>query len=253
MTFAEIKQKVFVRIEEMGFHPYDIEKVDEYFILPGEEDSITHFRIKEVWKSWKFGLWITRVGETNDIQIDVFCQNELNLDKFKPSRSYFCATYKLKELEGCDKWNMYTMEEMIKMIKYHPFISYGNENYFNYFYKRSYIADYLEDYLKDRYYACKKAVYKKVFLWYTKAKLHFFKKSKYIKNIELYEFSKKFPGLCTEYIYKVIVDVNGNFPHEEIDNYLYKFFKKDDYGFYDECKFESVIRMEWHMNGKLIR
>lgn len=70
----------------------NIEFGDCYFIFYKGDNSVVHFKIKEL-KGWKFGMWFSKEND-NTIKCEWFCKYELWLDKFKPSRSEIhCETF----------------------------------------------------------------------------------------------------------------------------------------------------------------
>lgn len=155
MTNKEIAELMFSKMRKVGFTPYDIEYGNGYFLFEMGENSVVHFRIKEVWKNWKFGMWINSEAleyykgddetkyctsyedEPNVVQI--FCQHEHLLDKFKPSRSALCVNY--KPTDFAEDWSDYKLDDMLKMIKYHPIMCWNEfcGDHASYYDKRSFL------------------------------------------------------------------------------------------------------------------
>ena len=73
--------------QEENFQFYDINFHNGYFLFEGDEDSIIDFKIKGL-DSWLFGAWVCK-DEHEDKYLQVFCQYEMFIDKFKPSRGDF--------------------------------------------------------------------------------------------------------------------------------------------------------------------
>ena len=151
MTRREAAEKVFNYIREKKFEPYDIQYGNGYFILDMGEDGVVHFRIKGL-HGWKFAMWIETDAEKLKNEngkdypaIQFFCQHDLNIDKFKPSRSFFCEEFDLRDIESDGDWIYYNIRYMLQQIKRHPFISftmdYNGSKYFN---QRSCILCYLD-------------------------------------------------------------------------------------------------------------
>lgn len=70
----------------------NIEFGDCYFIFYKGDNSVIHFKIKEL-KGWKFGMWFSKEND-NTIKCEWFCRYELCLDKFRPNRSEIhCETF----------------------------------------------------------------------------------------------------------------------------------------------------------------
>lgn len=70
------------------YHLEEIEFGNGYFIFEFGDNSVIHFRIKEL-PGWKFGIWLNYDAKKHQgcISYNWFCQYDLWLDKFKPSRS----------------------------------------------------------------------------------------------------------------------------------------------------------------------
>lgn len=108
---------------------------DCYFIFYKGDNSVVHFKIKEL-KGWKFGLWFSKEKD-NTIKCEWFCQYELWLDKFKPSRSeihcetfwnvpdYIEDTLFDKDLQGKNNfyWAGYEIYENIHFMLDNPYLA----------------------------------------------------------------------------------------------------------------------------------
>lgn len=110
-----------------------------YFIFSLGYESVCHFRIKGC-PGWKFGIWIDPEPTVNELKkgqedeyVSFFAQYEQNIDKFKPSRSYYCKTIsrhyfdELLKSDKKDPWGIYYILRMIEEIKHHPIIAYYND------------------------------------------------------------------------------------------------------------------------------
>ena len=126
-----------------GFTPQNIEYYDTYFIFKHNPNSNIHFRVKEVWNHFKFGMWVNSEVLFNDKGtsttpademnvISVFCQYDTQIDKFKPSRSSLCVNVTKKDmiewLEHKDTYFQFyfDLKYMIEFIKYHPILAYND-------------------------------------------------------------------------------------------------------------------------------
>ena len=154
MTRREAAEKVFDYIKNNKFEPYDIQYGNGYFIFDMGEDGVVRFRIKGL-HGWKFAMWIetdaeklkkeeNRRDNTDYPAIQFFCQHELNIDKFKPSRSFFLEEYQLRDVESDDTWRFYGIKDMLQMIKRHPFIAFTMDACDDRYYNKSYIMCYLD-------------------------------------------------------------------------------------------------------------
>lgn len=132
----ELIESLFNQIEsDLGYHIINKKYGNCYFIYEDEEDSICHFKIKEI-PGFTFALWNTcrfdnpekvyNTVEKND-ELVFFTQYDINLDKFKPSYSGFVQglhrdiypqtdnTYIRK-----DNWDLFELEDILNYMKYHP-------------------------------------------------------------------------------------------------------------------------------------
>lgn len=147
MTRREVAEKIFNYIRENKFEPINIQYGNGYFIFDMGDDGVVHFNIKGL-HGWKFAMWIETDSEKLKSKngekfpaIQFFCQHKLNIDKFKPSRSFFLKNFYLEDIEG--RFGFYHIINMIQMIKRHPFISFTMDAYEDNFYNKSYIRCYL--------------------------------------------------------------------------------------------------------------
>ena len=117
--------------EQEGIEIYDIDFLEDYY---GEEkDKIMHFKIKGL-KNWLWGAWIinTESGSIN-YKIQVFCQYERFVDKFKPSRGYFCVDvlpffeYYTNE-EKVLSLDVWELGRVVRYIKKHEAMAFCYEN-----------------------------------------------------------------------------------------------------------------------------
>lgn len=84
------------------------------------EDAVCHFKIKGI-PGWKFAIWVNTNEEKKNIFATVFTQYEKEIDKFKPSRSYYCVNLEQWQVDGDF---IYDLIGMINEIKKYPFVAY---------------------------------------------------------------------------------------------------------------------------------
>ncbi len=149
MTRREAAEKVFQYIRENKFEPINIQYGNGYFIFDMGDDGVVHFNIKGLY-GWKFAMWIETDPEklkqedgTKYPAIQFFCQHKLNLDKFKPSRSFHLVKLSLADIEGGEEWEFINIRDILQMIKRHPFVSFAMDAFDEKYYGRSYILCYL--------------------------------------------------------------------------------------------------------------
>ena len=86
LSKTKIKEACFECLKENGFTVTDVEIGNGYFIFDLGQNSVVHFKIKEI-PYWKFGLWIIKDTEKNEYTVQFFGDKIDWIDKFKPSRS----------------------------------------------------------------------------------------------------------------------------------------------------------------------
>ncbi len=263
MTNKEIAELMFSKMKKFGFTPYDIDYGNGYFLFEMGENSVVHFKIKEVWKNWKFGMWIDS-NELNDYNeeenedtsyekepnvVQLFCQHEHLLDKFKPSRSALCINYKPTDFTA--DWSDYKLDDMLKMIKYHPIMCWNEfcGDHAGYYDSRSFLFPFIKyeaSYLFREFVKKVKTVF---WLNYTKVKLFLMKKfSKVLYNVELYDFEKENEGWSTSYLYKVMLTFN-DVGEDKICDFYDFWFRRAKYGKFDT--WDCVIELDsaFHIKG----
>lgn len=256
----EIAEFVFSKMKEYGYDPYDIKYGSGYFIFDMGDDSVVHFRVKKLWKHWKFGMWIN--SEMIDASeedkkkyniVSVFSQYDTCIDKFKPSRSELCVEFKAEywnEEEEDNGLYMWDLRAMLEMMHNHPFICYngfcGKDP--GYTRRKSFIWGFIEYESWELRRKILKAIQIAWWLPYTKLKIFFAKFSKFVKSIELYDWEKNNPGWSTDHLYEVRITFTADSTNEKEVKWLNKWFKKNKYGKYDY--YDYVIEVDtFHRDG----
>lgn len=149
MTRREAAEKIFNYIKENKFKPINIKYGNGYFIFDHGEDGVVHFDIKSL-RGWKFAMWIEtdaeqlKNSEGEDYPaVQFFCRHKLDLDKFKPSRSFFIVKLSLDEIQREEPWGFWEIQNILQMIKRHPFVAFDMSYGQNYLCNESYIGAYL--------------------------------------------------------------------------------------------------------------
>ena len=280
MTNREIAEFMLNKINSFGFKPYKVEYGNGYFVFDMGEDSVIHFRLKGVWKHWKFGMWINAKNldenyrkETFDMYskevkgakykaedykvVQVFCQYDHNIDKFKPTASELCVNINYQYFEQAlnekDRWNR-SFDElkcMLKTIKKHPLMCYCGVCDCNYYcYEESFLKEFLKyesEYYKDEINENFKTFF---FYHWTVFKLFFAKRSKIIDNIRLEDFEKENEGWSTSYKYQVHPTFKAESTDEQIEKWFNFWFKKEGYGKFGICDDYVVIAGSFKIVGK---
>lgn len=240
MTNREIAERMFDHIRNMGYKPYDINYLNGYFLFEMGEDSVVHFKLKGVWKSWKFGMWInadnmektdaiTEENRDEHLVVQLFCQNEDWLDKFKPSR---CALLtELDREEFNDKDIDFYVSQMLRMIKKHPILCYNeycgrHTGYADY----SFLWSFIESRAGAYWDIVKENVVCSFWLTYTKLKLQLAKHDKIIESVRIYDFEKENEGWATDYKYRPLPTFVDGVTKEQVADWYDKWFYRDRYG-----------------------
>lgn len=257
MTNRELAELMFSKMKTFGFTPYEIDYGDGYFLFDMGQDSVVHFRIKQVWKNWKFGMWIHSDSLNNydeeankdtpwekepDV-VQIFCQHEHTLDKFKPSRSSLCVTYKPCDIKN--EWNDYNLRNMLKMIKYHPLMCYEEfcGDRAGYYERRTFLLPFIESESDYIFRDLEETFKKLIFLNYTRVKLFLMRRfSKVLVKAELYDFEKENPGWSTDYLYKVNLTLK-DVEDDKIFDFLDFWFHKQRYGCYGCFKYDCIVEV----------
>jgi hypothetical protein len=247
-----IAEFMLSKMETFGYKPYDISYGNGYFICDYGEDSVVHFRVKGVWKHWKFGMWIfsdylTKEENKDEYPfIQIFAQYDTQIDKFKPSRSDLCVKYNASDWDEAKEDNglwFWELENMLDMMKRHPFMCYGGfcGEYAGYT-DRCFLWDFVKYESKEHIQIARKVIMTAIYLPYTKAKIFFAKRNKCVKSIELYDFEKENPGWSTSYLYEVKIVFDEDSTDEKEIKWLNRWFKKERYGKYGYYK--NVISLD---------
>ncbi len=150
MTRREVAEKVFKYIKENKFEPTNVKYGNGYFVFDMGDDGVVHFNIKGLY-GWKFAMWIEvdseKLKQKDDKDypaIQFFCQHKLNIDKFKPSRSFHLVELSLEDIESGENWRFMDIRDMLQMIKKHPFIAFAMDTCEDRYYHKSYVCCYLD-------------------------------------------------------------------------------------------------------------
>ena len=234
MTRKQAAEKIFKFIESIGFKVRDIKYGDGYFIFDKGEDSVVHFRIKGL-RGWLFGMWIDTnpdklkkdFGEYPAVQL--FCQHKDNIDKFKPSRSYFLIKLSLSDIADEDYiYGEYEIKQMLGMIKRHPVMSYVMDRIF---YEKYFGHHYIPTYIKGKFQTKKYAIRQWCEDWvpycWTKTKMLIIKKNRIVEKVSLFDHNCE--GWICSPRFKLRIFFKENSTDEDEVKFLDRWFKKDDY------------------------
>ena len=125
-TNKQIGNYMLKVINEFGFTPKKIQRGDSYFVFDMGDDSVMHFEIKEC-PGWLFAFWIYSEAKKDENCVTFFTRHKTDLDKFKPTRSFFTAEYTKQDI--MDSFNpkyymFHELKEIIGHIKNNPITAY---------------------------------------------------------------------------------------------------------------------------------
>lgn len=238
MTRLEAAKKIFDYIKDNGFKPINIKYGNGYFIFDKGENGVIHFNVKGL-HGWKFGMWLETDADKlkNDSgqdypAVQFFCQHELNIDKFKPSRSFFLVEIGLEEIKKDKPWEFYKIRDILMMIKNHPFVSFAMDYTGDYYYHDPYILCYLN----MKFYRISKLIEEWwndtwIKVWHG-SKIWFIKRHKVVDKVQLIDGNhdgwKSYPRYHMEIHFKKISEDEAEQRRAEI-KMLNRFFKTDYY------------------------
>jgi hypothetical protein len=194
------------------------------------KNGVCHFEIKGC-RNWKFGIWIT---DNESERVCFFAQHTINIDKFKPSRSYYCQVINKEAFDRIIKsneklpWDIYYVIRMIQEIKSHPILAFykdlTEETYlpssFNIF--KDVIGAIYENFAEN----IRDKVKNFFTVVYNKSKIFFMTKNKIIYEIEFNDRNKD--GFRSYPRYSRDIVFNDGTTDEEQDNFI-KFWKLEKY------------------------
>jgi hypothetical protein len=172
------------------------------------------------------------------------------MDKFKPSRSALCVDF--KPCDFTNDYSYYELDDMLKMIKYHPIMCWNEfcGSHAGYYGYRSFLLPFIKYELGD--YLVRKIDKKvKTAFWlnYTKAKLFLMKKfSKVLYDVELYDFEKENEGWSTDYLYKIKLTFN-DVDTDKILDFFDFWFKRTEYGKFAILNHVVELDTMYHVKG----
>jgi len=227
MTNRKIINCTFRSIMKSGFIPYDVQYGNAYFIFEMGENSVVHFKIRGL-RGWKFGMWLNQ----GDMALQFFTQHEDYIDKFKPSRSFFCVEYAKKDIKGelnCDpKVQFFEILEILRHIKKNPIVAYEQNANDEAYSQNNYYVSYIKD--KCSYY--KQTVKKKyedlLPVIRHKYKVNLMEKYDFVDKVEFRDNNKG--GWICYPRYEMIIHFKKIYDEDEQNSKEYdllrKFFKK---------------------------
>ena len=133
--FLKLTNQLFEHLKSQK-RPYTVsteEYGDGYFLFDYGPNTVVHFRLKET-PGWLYGIWwCFRVNYKGDVNIvgEFFAQYENEIDKFKPSASYYsCDMATLMAADGSVCLEEGEVVSIIDFIRDHPYRAWnGHVNF----------------------------------------------------------------------------------------------------------------------------
>lgn len=244
MTNKKIINRTLRSIMKSGFIPYDVQYGNAYFVFYMGEDSVVHFKIRGL-HGWKFGMCVNQ----GDMALQFFTQHEDYIDKFKPSRSFFCVEYAKKDIKEemkCDpNVQFFEILEILHHIKKNPIVAY-EQNATNEAYSQN---NYYTSYIKDKYTFYSRTVkktYKDLLpVIQHKYKVALMERYDIVEKVEFRDGNKC--GWICHPRYEMIIHFKKIYDDEEQDSREYdllrRFFKKQLYEYQNitiNCKRNDI-------------
>lgn len=230
-TDEEVSKKLLKLTSQLFEHlesqkrPYTVstEKYgDGYFIFDYGPNTVVHFRLKET-PGWLYGVWWNlSVNEEGTVRVsgDFFAQYEEEIDKFKPSASYYgCSMPSLMAADGSICLEEGEVVSIITFIRDHPYRAWNGHISFND--KISDIKAWFRYQKRQKYLRKGKRLEKNLYKDLCKFAKIASKLLKYTNNITVEDYGE---GIYPRYFFQLIATPDEGFEK----NGCYELWEKDD-------------------------
>ena len=130
----ELTHQLFEHLKSQNYTIATEQYGDGYFIFDYGPNTVVHFRLKET-PGWLYGVWWrVNVNKEGIISIvgEFFAQYEEEIDKFKPSASYYgCDMLSLVAADGSICLDEGEVVSIIDFIRNHPYRAWNGHISFN--------------------------------------------------------------------------------------------------------------------------
>lgn len=132
--FLKLTNQLFEHLKSQNYTITTEQYGDGYFIFDYGPNTVVHFRLKET-PGWLYGVWWSfKVNKEGIISIvgEFFAQYEEEIDKFKPSASYYA--YDMEVLMAADGSVCLEEGEVVSIINFirdHPYRAWNGHISFN--------------------------------------------------------------------------------------------------------------------------
>lgn len=247
-TNRQIGNYMLKVIRDFKFTHKKVQRGNGYFILDMGDDSVVHFEIKEC-PGWLFAFWINSDAEKDEDCITIFTRHKSDLDKFKPSRSFFKISYSKQNMMDSFNPNFYMfheLEEILTHIKKNPIVAYVQSYYMDAYTGNKYVCDYVQIKLAIMKYKCKDKYNDIVPILMHKYKLPILKRYDIVDDVEFIDNNRD--GLTVSPRYDMVItfktkykdDVQEQKECEILNRYFHRPLHKYD-NIHISCRREDGI------------
>lgn len=130
----QLTHQLFEHLKSQNYTITTEQYGDGYFIFDYGPNTVIHFRLKET-PGWLYGVWWSfKVNKEGIISIigEFFAQYEEEIDKFKPSASYYgCDMEAIMAADGSVSLEEGKVVSIINFIRNHPYRAWNGHISFN--------------------------------------------------------------------------------------------------------------------------
>lgn len=114
------------KLKETKIHVTDVKYLDGYFIFGMGDNSVVHFKIKEL-PGWLFGVWWDPIDKkSKSITGHWFTQYEKDIDKFKPAASEIKADFSINPNATKEQYSVpWEIEKHLTFMLTEPILARG--------------------------------------------------------------------------------------------------------------------------------
>lgn len=220
--FLKLTNQLFEHLKSQNYTIATEDYGSGYFIFDYGPNTIIHFRLKET-PGWLYGVWWSfKVNKEGIISIvgEFFAQYEEEIDKFKPSASYYgCDMLSLVAADGSICLEEGEVISIIDFIRNHPYRAWNGHISFND--KISGIRAWLNYQKRQRHLRKGKRLEKNLYKDLCKFAKIASKLLKYTNNIIVEDYGE---GIYPRYFFKLITTPDEGFKEKG----YYELWEKND-------------------------
>lgn len=218
----ELTHQLFEHLKSQNYTIATEQYGDGYFIFDYGPNTVIHFRLKET-PGWLYGVWWSfKVNKEGIVSIvgEFFAQYEEEIDKFKPSASYYgCDMLSLVAADGSICLEEGEVISIINFIRDHPYRAWNGHISFND--KVSGIRAWLNYQKRQRHLRKGKRLEKNLYKDLCKFAKIASKLLKYTNNITVEDYGE---GIYPRYFFQLIATPDEGFKEKG----CYELWEKND-------------------------